>query len=101
MNQTLSLSCKLTSPELQHRKKTVISNLKQLLLEKQELADGYRYRFAGNDSMIDLVTDFIKTERLCCDFFHFNLAVSSDNTLWLTITGPEGAKSFIATELEL
>ena len=49
LNQTLSLSCKLTTPELHQRKRTVISNLKQLLLEKQELANGYSYRFAGND----------------------------------------------------
>lgn len=101
LNQTLSLSCKLTTPELQQRKRTVISNLKQLLLEKQELANEYSYRFADSDPMIDLVTDFVKTERLCCEFFHFNIAVSNDNALWLTITGPEGVKNFIATELEL
>ncbi|QNF31261.1 hypothetical protein HUW51_00460 (plasmid) [Adhaeribacter swui] len=101
LNQTLSLSCKLTNPELQQRKKKAISNLNQLLLEKQELANGYSYRFAGSDPMIDLVTDFVKIERLCCDFFHFNMAISNDNILWLTITGPERVKNFIAKELEL
>ncbi|QMU26521.1 hypothetical protein [Adhaeribacter radiodurans] len=101
LNQTAALSCKLTTPELQRRKKTVILNLKQHLLEKLELANGYSYRFAGSDLMIDLVIDFVKTERLCCDFFHFNMAISNDDALWLTITGPEGAKNFIDTELEL
>lgn len=86
---------------MQQRKKTVISNLKRLLLEKKELTDGYAYRFTGHVDMVDLVTDFVKTERFCCDFFNFNIAVSNDNILWLTISGPEGTKDFITAELEL
>ena len=42
---------------------------------------------------------FIKTERLCCDFFSFDLIIS-DNNLSLSITGPEGAQEFIKTEMD-
>jgi hypothetical protein len=49
--------------------------------------------------MIDELVEFIKTERACCDFFIFNLSISSKSEAWLEITGPRGAKDFIKTEL--
>ena len=95
------LSCKLTTPELQQRKKTVVAELKNMLLEKTELENGFKYKFDGSDKMLDLLNSFIKTERLCCDFFVFNLTASSDSSFaWLELTGPEGVKDFIKYEIE-
>lgn len=95
------LSCKLTTPELQQRKKTVVAELQNLLLEKTELENGFKYKFDGSDKMLDLLNSFIKTERLCCDFFVFNLTASSDTKFtWLELTGPEGVKDFIKYEIE-
>ena len=93
------LSCKLTSTELRKRKEEVIAVLKAKILEKHELTDGYKYRFEATDEMLDLLTDFLKSERACCNFFDFNLALK-DKIVWLYITGPEGVKDFIKTELE-
>jgi hypothetical protein len=95
------LTCKLSTPELQQRKKTVVAELKKLLLETTELENGFNYKFDGSDKMLDLLNSFIKTERLCCDFFVFNLKASSDNSFaWLELTGPEGVKDFIKYEIE-
>lgn len=94
------VSCKLTSPELRKRKEEVITVLRSKILETQELADGYKYKFEATDDMLDQLTAFLKSERACCDFFDFNLALS-DKTVWLSITGPDGAKDFIKTELEM
>lgn len=69
------LTCKLTTPELQERKKTVIAELKSLLKERKEETNSVRYKFESTDSNIDLIASFIKTERLCCDFFEFRLDV--------------------------
>ncbi len=63
------LSCKLTTPELQQRKKTVIAELRNQVLEKTETDKGFKYKFNGSDKMLDLLNSFIKTERLCCSFF--------------------------------
>jgi hypothetical protein len=94
-------SCKLTSPEIQKRKATVIASLKRQVLEKQELTNGYAYRFKGTDEIVDELVDFVKTERLCCSFFDFQIQVAGNgDSAWLTITGPEGARDFIQTELE-
>lgn len=96
-----ALSCKLTSPEMQLRKATVIASLKKQVIEKKELTNGYSYKFKGMDSVVDELADFVKTERLCCDFFDFELKVAGDSSsAWLTITGAKGAKDFIKTELE-
>ncbi|MBS4027536.1 MAG: hypothetical protein KGZ58_02770 [Ignavibacteriales bacterium] len=99
-NKSGELSCKLTTPELQKRKETVIASLKQQILDKKELQDGYAFKFAGTDEILDELTEFIKTERACCDFFTFGLSVSGDKSeAWLELTGVDGAKDFITTEL--
>ena len=96
------LTCKLTTPELRERKATVIANLKKQVLQRKELKNGFAYKFNGSDTMVDELTTFVKTERVCCDFFIFNLSISGDKSeAWLEITGPKGAKDFIKTELEM
>lgn len=95
------LTCKLTTPELQERKKTVIAELKNLMLEKVETDNGYKYKFDGSDKTLDLLNNFIKTERLCCSFFVFTLTASSDaKSTWLELSGPEGTKDFIKHEID-
>lgn len=94
------MSCKLTSPELRERKATVLASLKGKMTAKKELSNGFSYGFQGSDAIIDELTTFIKTERQCCDFFDFAIAVKGDTTnAWLTITGQEGVKEFIVSEL--
>ncbi|MFZ6009086.1 MAG: hypothetical protein ACOYXT_01965 [Bacteroidota bacterium] len=94
------LSCKLTTPELQERKRTVIADLKKLVFGKVETETGFKYKFDGSDKVLDLLNNFIKTERLCCDFFVFTLTASSDaNSTWLELSGPEGTKDFIKQEI--
>ena len=95
-------TCKLTTSELRERKEKVISKLKVQILETKELKNGYAYKFYGSDQVVDELSEFIKTERECCDFFTFNLSISGDKSItWLEIVGPKGAKKFIETELDL
>jgi hypothetical protein len=98
---TKDLSCKLTSTDLQKRKINVLSVLKNKILEKKELNDGYSFKFENSDEMIDLLTDFIKSERQCCDFFNFALSVRNDGFIWFDLTGPKDAKKMIGEELDL
>ena len=86
---------------MQKRKETVIAGLKNQVIEKKELKNGYAYQFKGSDSVISELSEFVKTERLCCDFFDFTLRIKGDKTsAWLEISGPEGTKKFIKSELE-
>ncbi|HEY0652630.1 MAG TPA: hypothetical protein VGD65_05855 [Chryseosolibacter sp.] len=50
----------------------MIGKLKTFIIERNELVGGYAYKFEGNDQKLDMLNEFIKTERMCCDFFHFN-----------------------------
>ena len=94
------MTCKLTTPELQQRKAGTINYLKEQTVEKIELHNGYTYKFEATDSLLDLLTGFVKTERLCCDFFDFNISVKNNITAFLSITGKSRAKEFIENELE-
>ena len=95
-----NLACKLTTPELQQRRATVIESLRKQILETKELGNGYAFKFHGTDTMIDELTTFIKTERECCDFFTFTMTISGDkNSVWLELKGPDGTKEFITSEL--
>lgn len=101
-SKTHELSCKLTTAEFRERKTTLLAGLKAQVLEKKELLNGYAFKFPGTDKMLDELTGFIKSERQCCDFFTFNLTVSGTKPeIWLELTGPEGAKEFVSSELGL
>jgi len=95
-----TLSCKLTSSALRERKATVITSLKKKLVIKKDIPGGFEYIFPGSDEIIDELADFIKSERLCCDFFQFSLNISGDiKEARLSITGPEGSRRFLEEEL--
>ena len=96
------LACTLTSSELQRRKETVLASLKKAVLERKELQDGFTFRFDGKDDMLDQLTEFVKSERSCCSFFKFRLTIDGNSeSIWLDLTGPEGAKAFVTEELKL
>jgi hypothetical protein len=100
LTEQAKLTCKLTTPELQQRKRTVIGELKNLVKERKEDQNAVRYKFESSDNNIDLVSSFIKSERLCCDFFEFSLHIESNSEfMWLTLSGPDGVKEFIREEV--
>jgi hypothetical protein len=72
------LSCKLTTPDFRERKATIIASLKKQLIEKKEIENGYAYKFKGTDEVLDELSSFIKTERVCCDFFVYGISVSGE-----------------------
>ena len=97
-----AVACKLTSVELQKRKQQVLASLKSKVQEKTELSDGYIYRFDGSDTLLMELISFIQTERACCNFFTFQLLIAdAESPVFLTISGPEGAKEFINSEMDL
>lgn len=95
-----TLTCKLSSPEQEARKSTMLASLQKQVRGKKELKNGYAFRFENTDAVIDELTAFIKAERTCCDFFAFGLRVPGDGSdIWLDLTGPAGVKEFITAEL--
>jgi hypothetical protein len=100
LTERAKLTCKLTTPELQQRKRTLIAELKTLVKERKEGTNRVQYKFESSDNNIDLVSSFVKTERLCCDFFEFTVQVGADSEfIWLTLSGPNGVNEFIQGEI--
>src|SRR5262249_40247657 len=66
----------------------------------KELSNGYAVGVPSTRENILAVAEFISLERVCCSFFHFDLEVGkTDQPLWLRITGGQGGKEFLKTEL--
>ena len=61
-----------------------MKEIRSLTLERQELPDGYAFRFASDTQAILRVAEFITIERLCCPFLNFRVEVAEDN-------GPTGS----------
>lgn len=101
-NPEKEICCKLTSPELQRHKNTVLAELRTAIIEKQEVQDGFAYTFPGTDVILNQLVTFIQSERECCPFFKFELIIQDvQSNVRLKITGPDGAKEFLEQELEL
>ncbi len=100
LKEKATLSCKLTSADLQERRLTVIAELKKNLISKNETDQGYIYTFKDSNEMINQLTEFIKTERLCCNFFTFRLEIGEEpGIVALRLSGSDGIKEFIDYEL--
>ena len=80
-----------------------IANAKALFNEVShivELENGYAFCFGANPGVLPRITEFITLERLCCPFFGFTISVEpNDGAIWLRLTGREGVKPFIQTEI--
>lgn len=97
-----AIACSLTSDEPRNRKETVLARLKAQVVTRKELDNGFAYTFPGTDQMVDELAEFIKTERACCSFFTFGLTVAGDrSSACLELTGPDGVKDMIVSELGL
>ena len=71
-----------------------------LVTERQELANGYAFRFPNTGDIAQQLLAFILAERQCCPFFQIELAFMPDNgPIWLNLRGGDGVKRFIETEL--
>lgn len=63
-----------------------------------ELPDGYQFAFSA-EQFTD-VAQFVDNERKCCPFLSFGMSVVPEQPgVVLEVTGPGGAKEFLALEL--
>jgi hypothetical protein len=61
-----------------------------------ELPDGYAFRFRPDTGILLGLAEFVRRERLCCPFFHFEIALeANEGPLWLRLTGSEAVKEFV------
>jgi hypothetical protein len=71
----------------------LVSRLRAAILDRTELADGYRYSLDSAKITPPEVAEWIALERWCCPFLNFELDASR-----LTMRGPEGVKAVLQDE---
>ena len=85
------IGCAL-EPDAQDARRATLQALFTQAQEHQDLADGVRYRFPGDDAMLAALFGMIAAERTCCSSLRLTLqAEPQSGPLWLEITGPAEA----------
>ena len=70
------------------------------IAEVQELPDGYALRLPSTAEVFSRTAEWISLEQRCCPFINFALDWRPPiDTLWLRLTGADGAKLVIAAAL--
>lgn len=93
----LPIACNLTGGELAQRG-TEVNDVFSSVEQVKELADGYAFRFPGDELWVGKLVEFILEERACCPFFTFELVFGpNQGPLWLHLRGAEGVKDFVAS----
>jgi hypothetical protein len=65
----------------------------------RELPNGYEFEFPSDSGTLQLITEWAVGERACCPFFDIDMRLEREGgSLWLTLTGREGAKQFIQAD---
>lgn len=101
-NKIITLACNLSSAELQKHKETIIADFKNKIIKREETQNGVLFKFNLSDEILDLINEFIKTEKECCPFFIFNLNIKSEEKIiLLELTGEKNVKDFIYSEFEM
>jgi hypothetical protein len=92
--------CTLTPEALAARREALLPGLAKRAQSVETLADGYRLHFAPAPDLVSTIATVIDAERQCCQFLHFDLAVTPGlGPITLTLTGPEGTTDVLRSLL--
>ena len=88
------------TPEQRHRHFDELGPaLVKLRKDVHELADGYEFEFPSDNHTLQMLTEWMQGERLCCPFFDFDLRIGRESgPVWLRLTGRPGAKAFMQVD---
>ena len=98
----IPLACNIEAIKTEERDQhfDLVTRWREAAEEVVELPTGYAFRFAPETTMLLGLAKFISRERLCCPFFHFEIAVEANaGPLWLRLLGGEQVKSFVRESL--
>src|SRR5262252_20275 len=90
------IMCSLEPDALRSRRDALLPSLIAHAERVEEIDAGYRIRFA-DATRLRSIASVIDAERQCCRFLEFRLTVEAGGgAMWLELTGPSGAKEFLA-----
>ena len=90
--------CSLTTAEFRDREATLLAQFRSVVIETEELQEGYAFRLPGDRQSIGLIAELIVAERECCPFLTFELTAQSNmGPVSVRVTGPAGTKDILKT----
>jgi hypothetical protein len=102
-DKTLVIECDLTAlPDGgRERLTTLVDKLFPMAREVRDLSDGYAIGYHdASPELFSELADFIALDRLCCSFLRHGLVSDPGRgTVWLELTGRQGAKEAIASDI--
>lgn len=101
ISDAFPIACSLDDARLATRLDSLRHDLFAGAEDRQELTDGYAFRFPDEGDWGTRIADFIASERRCCTFFRFELTFEPGlGPIWLKLTGPDGVKEFIEVMMD-
>jgi hypothetical protein len=91
----LPILCTLTGEELQERRRTILSFIRELATGIDSLTDGFAYSFKSDSETLREIARLVDLERRCCQFLTFKIVVEPGEMLRLEVTGPPEARGVI------
>jgi hypothetical protein len=104
VNSQTSFYCNTKSLSIAEwaHKRQISQKMKIARAEREELVNGYAFRFRLEEVSLIELADWVSSEARCCPFFGMSIEVEPDGgPLWLRLTGKEGVKQFIRMEFKL
>jgi len=95
-------ACRMDAIEADQRQQHLktASQLFHSVKSIRELPNGYAFQLPNESDVLRMVAEFISLERLCCPFFGFRLEIEPEGgAVWLELTGRDGVKPFIQSEI--
>lgn len=97
--QETALSCSLSDDDKRASRAGAVAKLWEAAQDITALENGYALQF--EDEHLDGLLEFIAIERKCCPFLSFTLDFRANSgPIWISMTGPDGAKEILEAELE-
>jgi hypothetical protein len=98
---TVPIVCELTREAIEARREGLLPGLAARAVERVVTDEGYRLSFSPDSDTLQLIGRVIDAERQCCRWLSFTLSVeSAGGPIVLTLSGPEGAREFLAALLD-
>lgn len=91
------IACRLTPNAIKAGRAGLLPGLAGRAATREATVDGYRLTFSASTDTLQHIARVVDTERQCCRWLHFYLEVPpAGGALVLTLSGPTGAKEFLA-----
>jgi hypothetical protein len=101
VSRSADIACSLNSDQRDERRQRFAA-LRAGASEVTELENGYILHFKFDDRTLRDAASLVADESSCCSFLDFQLTVQPSRGRFLVeITGPEGTKEFLASNVKL